>query len=82
MIRIYHNLSAISTQYSDLPSKNKTNQRSPIHPINSDRLSKKQINQRSPIHPINSDRLSKKQINQRSSDFTHEMNRRFYAAIC
>ncbi|MFN4814040.1 MAG: hypothetical protein ACK5K8_01350 [Pseudanabaena sp.] len=45
MIRIYHNLSAISTQYSDLPSKNKTNQRSPIHPINSDRLSKKQINQ-------------------------------------
>ncbi|MFN9670060.1 MAG: hypothetical protein ACK573_14800 [Pseudanabaena sp.] len=63
MIRIYHNLSAISTQYSDLPSKNKTNQRSPIH-------------------PINSDRLSKTQINQRSSDFTHEMNRRFYAAIC
>ncbi|MFN9143094.1 MAG: hypothetical protein ACK6CX_01290 [Pseudanabaena sp.] len=44
MIRIYHNLSAISTQYSDLPSKNKTNQRSPIHPINSDRPSKNKSN--------------------------------------
>ncbi|WP_190303581.1 hypothetical protein [Pseudanabaena sp. UWO311] len=42
------------------PQEKSTNQRSPIHSINSDRLfistnsdrhSKKQINQRSPIHP-------------------------------
>ncbi|WP_103666720.1 hypothetical protein [Pseudanabaena sp. BC1403] len=43
MSRIYHNLSAISTQYSDRLSIL----------IKSDRLSKEQTKQRSPLHPYN-----------------------------